>query len=435
MKILIAGAGHGGLIAGAMLAAAGHSVTVAEQNARVQLGHDWEDRFTFSLLADALDMAEDELPTAIRRDRGDCTFVSPNGRTHVDIHFDAGSRQRVMWRKPLLAMLLDHAEMCGVRFLFETKVTAPLLNGQRVTGLRTQAFDLEADLVIDAAGVFSPVRTNLPAELGIEKTPRRGDLFYARRAYFDRVPGVSATELPFEVYLRHAGEAGLSWFCTNPDSVDVLIGRIDPLSDAQFEAHLERFRAAHPWMGTRIVHGGQAGVIPVRRPLTRMVADGYAAVGDSAFMTTPMNGMGIDLSLRAGRLLAETVLAHPSCTAQELWRYNRDFHRLYGGDAAKNAGLKSALLGMPAQDVDFLFAARVVEAGDLAGGGQGVSVPALLGKLRRGMKKPPAFFAVVKGLMRGGRAAKLYKRAPETFDPDAVDRWSRAIAQLDLPIN
>ena len=435
MNILIAGAGHGGLVAGAALAGAGHSVTVIEQNAREQLGHDWEDRFTFSLLADVLGITENELPPDVWRDRGDCTFLSPDGQTHVDVLFDAGSRQRVMWRKPLLTMLLDRAEACGVRFHFETQVTAPLMNGLRVAGLRTRAGDFEADLVIDAAGVFSPVRTNLPASLGIESSPRRGDLFYARRVYFNRLPDVAATPIPFEVYLRHAGEAGLSWFCTNPDSVDVLIGRIDPLTDAQFEDHLARFRATHPWMGTQVVSGGQSGVIPVRRPLTRMTADGYAAVGDSAFMTTPMNGMGIDLSLRAGRLLAETVLAHPGCTARDLWPYNRDFHRLYGGDTAKNAGLKNALLRMPAQDVDFLFAARVVESGDLAGGGQGVSVPALLGKLRRGMKRPPAFFAVVNGLLRGGRAAKRYKKAPASYDPDAIARWSRSIAQLDLTID
>ena len=435
MRILIAGAGHGGLAAGAILAKAGHSVTVVEQKARDQLGHDWEDRFTFSVLTGLLGITENDLPPAIWRDRGDCTFVSPDGATHVDIHFDPNSRQRVMWRKPLLNLLLEHAEKSGVSFLFETPVTAPLMNGRRVAGLGTKAGELEADLIIDAAGVFSPVRTNLPEELGVEKSPRRGDLFYARRVYYDRLPGVKATDIPFEVYLRHAGEQGLSWFCTNPDSVDVLIGRIDPLTDAQFDEHVSRFRAAHPWMGTQIVHGGQNGVIPVRRPLTRMTADGYAAVGDSAFMTTPMNGMGIDLSLRAGKLLAETVLAHPDCTAQELWIYNREFHRLYGGSTAKNAGLKSALLSLPAQDVDFLFAARVVESGDLAGGGQNVSVPALLGKLKRGLKNPSAFFAVVNGLIRGARAAKLYQRAPKEYDPDAIAQWSRSIERLDLPID
>ena len=428
MRILIAGAGHGGLVAGAMLAKAGHEVTLLEQKPREALGHDWEDRFTFSVLAEAPGIPEDALPQDVWRVRGDCTFISPDGRTRVNVHYPPENAQRVMWRVPLVRMLLDHAEACGVRCRFETTVVAGLIRGTRVTGLRTQNGDLSADLVIDSAGVFSPVRTKLPASFGIEKAPRRGDLFYAWRGYFNRLPDVPAARIPFEVYLRHAGEAGLSWFCTNPDSVDVLIGRVDPLSPEKLQTHLERFRRSHPWMGETLVHGGQYAVIPVRRPLARMVADGYAAVGDSAFMTTPMNGMGIDLSLRAGKLLAETVCASSACSAADLWRYNRDFHRLYGGSTAKNEGLKNALLSMSEQDVNFLFAARVIESADLSGAGQTMSANALLGKFSRGMQRPAAFAAVLRGLLRGAQTAAQYKAAPERFSPDAVNRWSRRIA-------
>ncbi len=427
MDILIAGAGHGGLVAGAILAEAGHSVTVLEVKQRDALGHDWEDRFTFSLLCDALHIKESDLPSDAWRVRGDCTFVSPDQKTHVDVHFPKSAEQKVMWRRPLIAMLLDRAEACGVRFAFGTRVEKPIVKDGRVTGLCTDAGSLSADLVIDAAGVFSPVRTNLPAAFGIEKGPMRGELFYAYRSYFDRVENVPVPDVPFEVYLRHEGEAGLSWFCTNPDSVDVLIGRVDPLTKEQIDAHVARFRASHPWMGEQIVHGGQYGFIPVRRPLTLLVADGYAAIGDSAFMTTPMNGMGIDLSLRAGKLLAETVLARPACTAADLWQYNRDFHRLYGGDTAKNEGLKNALLTMPTEDVNFLFANRVIESADLAGAGQNMNLPALAGKLVRGMRRPPAFGKVLRGLLRGSRTQTLYKQAPENFSPHAVAQWRRKI--------
>lgn len=52
MKIIIAGAGHGGLVAGALLAKAGHQVELYEKNSKENLGHDWEDRFDVKLLYD-----------------------------------------------------------------------------------------------------------------------------------------------------------------------------------------------------------------------------------------------------------------------------------------------------------------------------------------------------------------------------------------------
>ena len=51
---------------------------------------------------------------------------------------------------------------------------------------------------------------------------------------------VPVPDIPFEVYLRHAGEAGLSWVCTNADTVDVLIGRVDPLTKEQIRAIIDR---------------------------------------------------------------------------------------------------------------------------------------------------------------------------------------------------
>ena len=49
--------------------------------------------------------------------------------------------------------------------------------------------------------------------------------------------------------------------------------------------------------------------IPVRQPLAVMIADGYAAIGDSAFMAIPINGSGIGCSMRAGKMLADAVIA------------------------------------------------------------------------------------------------------------------------------
>lgn len=432
-KIIVAGAGHGGLIAAAKLAKAGYDVCLFEKEARENLGHDWEDRFTFSVLTDAVEASE--VPQGSWRYRGDCAFISPSHRTEVKIKYTEENRQKVMWRKPLVKMLLDYADKCGVKFFFGARVLAPIVENDRVVGITTSDKEERADMIIDAAGVFSPLRTALPDEFHIEKSVKRGDVFYAYRAYYDLKERVTP-ECPFEVYLYHECERGLSWFLTNADSADVLIGRIDPVSDEKVEEQTAIFRKNHPWLGEKILHGGNYGVIPVRRPLEVIVADGYAAVGDSAFMTTPMNGMGIDLSIKAGLLLAETIKSDEKglFTKETLWRYNRDFHKLYGGDTAKNEGLKNALLSLPAEGVDFLFDNAVIQSADLAGAGRNTNIRALLGKFVRGMRKPRYFFAVIRGLIKGAKACKTYKNAPENYDEKKIVAWRKRIRSCVIEI-
>ena len=63
------------------------------------------------------------------------------------------------------------------------------------------------------------------------------------------------------------------------------------------EEFAEWLRPDNPRLGTEVVRGGQFVEIPVRHPLSVMVADGYAAIGDSAFMTVPLIGSGIANSL------------------------------------------------------------------------------------------------------------------------------------------
>lgn len=435
-RFIIAGAGHGGLVCASKLAENGHSVLVIEKKNEEDIGHDWEDRFTFSLLEKAIGLPENEIESDIWRFRGDCAFVSPAKRKKVVIRYNDENRQRIMKRKPLIKMLIDNAKSKGVEFKFDCEILSPVIEHNSVVGVNTAAGEERGDCIIDAAGVFSPVRSNLPDNFNIEKMPKYGDLFYAYRAYFDRNREYEMPDVPFEVYLYHEGEKGLSWCCTNEDSVDILIGRVYEIGDDKVREQLDIFRKDHPWIGENIICGGKYGIIPVRRPLTLMVADRYACVGDSAFMTTPMNGMGIDLSIEAGLLLAETLLSDKSgeYKKETLWEYNRKFHIIFGGDTAKNEGLKNALLSIPGEGVDFLFENDVIQSSDLAGAGKNMNFKALIGKFVRGMRNPKYFFAIINGLIKGSAASSLYKKPPEEFSYERIGKWSEKIAENDIRI-
>lgn len=435
-NIVVAGAGHGGLVAAARLAAYGFDVTVIEKKSESELGHDWEDRFTFELLEKETGIRTENLPENSWRYRGDCVFISPSHRTGVVINYTDETRQKIMKRKTLISVLVEHARRNNVNFRFETGIKTAITENGRVVGVETESGEkIYADLVIDAAGCSSPVRRSLPDQCGVGDNLKRGDVFYAWRGYFNKLDVPETGLAPFEVYLYHECEQGLSWCCTNEDSVDILIGRIDPIDSDKVNEQLAVLRKNHPWIGDTLLNGGDFGIIPVRQPLSVMVADGYAAVGDSAFMTTPMNGMGIDLSVSAGILLAETVKkGNGDFTKYALWPYNRDYHRLYGGKTAKNEGLKNSLLELEPQGVDFLFDNGVIQSSDLGAAGKNTSLSSLLGKLVRGMKKPKYFFAVIGGLIRGAGLCKAFEAVPQSYDDEAIKKWKKKIEKKTVII-
>ena len=160
MKIVILGAGHGGLVAGSKLAKEGMDVTIYERKQESELGHDWEDRFTLNLLCEITE--EKDLPKGSWRYRGDCTFVSPSKNTNIDIKYTDETRQKIMWRKPLVQALIEYATKCGVKIEYGVEIISPIIKGDVVLGINSSKGEIKADLIIDSLGVLSPIRCSLP---------------------------------------------------------------------------------------------------------------------------------------------------------------------------------------------------------------------------------------------------------------------------------
>ena len=74
-KIIVAGAGHGGLITAASLAKEGFDVTVIEQKKRKELGYDWTDVFNIECFANAGVPIPDNLNYSLK---DNMTFYSSN---------------------------------------------------------------------------------------------------------------------------------------------------------------------------------------------------------------------------------------------------------------------------------------------------------------------------------------------------------------------
>ncbi len=351
--ILVAGAGHGGLAAAADLARKGFDVTLLEQKAEDALGYDWTDIFApGALIAAGVPYPSKSLYTY----KENMTFFPPAQSVMLTQRVPQDELEIKMERRDIYAHLIAHAKRCGVKFRFETAVTAPLLLGSRVCGVYAGEEKIYADLVIDACGMDSPLRTALPDVCGVEKEIGENNVAYVYRAFYARTGDFEPAH-NYEVYILHQGRKEVAWVATEPDYADVLIVRFEPFGADEVAAVLDDLRKTNPHIGTTVARGGQFAKIPVRQPLSMLVADGYAAIGDSAFMTVPLIGSGIANALKASHILSETVVADKDCafTAESLWKYQTGYYKLLGAGYAAMACLKNACLTMEPAEVDFLF--------------------------------------------------------------------------------
>lgn len=429
-KIVIAGAGHGGLVAGAVLAKAGYDVTVYERKIRSELGYDWEDAIDMRVFAECgLEPPKKEHYAF----NGDMKYYNPNLKAPLVVPAN-GKGSAVFERKEIYDVLIDNAEKSGVKIIYSTEILSPVMDGLRVVGIRTSDGVVDADLVIDAAGINTPLRSRLPVCCNIDRDYGYGECFYAFRGYFDKVPG-HEPDVAYEIFLMHQGERGLSWVVTKDDYVDVLIGRMAPMSKTKLQKTLDEMRAFSPQIGEKLLRGGTQEQIPVRRPLSVMVCDGYAAVGDAAYMTVPMTGSGICASMRAGMLLAETVMEDKDevYSRETLWNYNRKYILHFGQNFAAIDILKNIMLCTEVEGVNFLFDKGIITENDMSfGKGKeegGMSFSDMVARATRGISNLPVLLRTAGALTKGDNVKKVYQGIPETYDEKAVLKWKQDVME------
>ena len=76
----------------------------------------------------------------------------------------------------------------------------------------------------------------------------------------------------------------------------------------------------------------------------------------------------------------------------------------------------------------------MIQASDLAGAGRNTNLGALLGKFVRGMKNPPFFFAILGGIMNGGKLSKVLKSAPAEFDLKQIGEWQNKVIAASVKV-
>ena len=210
--------------------------------------------------------------------------------------------------------------------------------------------------------------------------------------------------------------------------MDVLMGKFGSLTQQEIDESLADFKAEYPALGDAVVRGGYMSKIPLAKTLSCFVANGYAAVGDSACMTVPLNGCGIDLSLQAGGILANTALGvkDGNYTKAALWPYQERYCILHGNKLVIVAKLRAFMATLRAENIDFLLENDVLtqtEIGMAGGNMRAVNFMYVMRKLKRLLPQAYLLPAAAKKLRGAVHIAKITARLPAVFDADRVRRW------------
>lgn len=431
MKIIVIGAGIGGLQSAKVLAEGGNEVVVYERSSQGKISYDWRDDVEYTVF--------DELNIPIPSDSHrvqNVSFLAPNSDKPLFIYQDEDKMEWGVYRHTFGDMLARRATEAGAEIKYETSVDSLIIEGDSVKGVNVAQEQIFADLVIDCSGMDSKFRASLPESMGIEKQANWDEAFNVYRAHFNKREGEPEPEKYRRlVYLKPEGALGISWVVCEPDGTEnILIGRIGELTDEEIDTSIAKLREAHPIIGDDIVYGGRRARIPIRYPLTKMVGNGYVAIGDSAFMTIPLIGSGIAASLRAGQILGDTINADGSTKVETLWKYQVKYYQ----DIAKEHFLvdcmKRKILVADNDDIKYVIESGFITEDDIKmlTGGEGGKMTAkdICKKLRLAIKKLPFILSVVGALLKGVGAMNKAKNIPTVYDEKKIAKWQAKLQKV-----
>lgn len=434
-RIVVAGGGHGGIAVASILSRNGFDVTVYEKNSRDNMGYDWTDIFDPKALSKAgIPMPDENLFEY----KENMTFYSPNEKTPIRQQVPENELEIKMERKDIYNLLIDTAEKNGVKFVYNYDIKNAIIKDNRVVGINTSIGEIYADLIIDACGCESPVRSSLPVEFGIEKHPNKNEKFYVYRAFYNKANS-NPVEDKYKVCLLPEGNLGIGWVATEEKYTDLLIGRFKPFDMAEVERTAEFFRSRNESLGTEVVRGGQFVEIPVRQSLSVMVANGYAAIGDSAFMTVPIIGSGIANALRAAPIFAKAIMDDKtqSFTAETLWQYQYKFYKNLGAGLAPLAAVKLLLTRITPEQLDYIFEKGVLTWREMTITADSTSITDFV---HPALDMPKRAIAIIKDkdLLRKilkvgadiGKVMALCATLPKGYNKEKVKQWAESYEKI-----
>ena len=435
-KILVLGAGQGGMVAAIKLAEAGYDVTVLEAAKEGEVGYPWYD----DIRHDIFDLVG--IPEPPREDytqKSKWIFLSPDNESSLIVPPLPPMEEIAVSRRGLSKHLIKLATDAGATVKCGQTVKELIVKKNQVVGAKTARKKYYADLVIDASGLRSPFRAQVPKKFHIEAQPKDSEVLSVYRGFFERNPGSPTPDPESTLTVFHNDRCGISWCNLNDrNEVDVLIGTFGGQTKEQQKEAIEDLRKRNAILSDKKIVDRWVD-LGVRCTLSVMVADGYAAVGNSAYMTMPFLGSGIEASMKAGNMLAQAVIEAGDkkkgvFTAKQLWPYQVAYFKALGNVYIAVDLLKRWALSQTPETVNYLLGCGAVTSEDMKllstdESGESQDFKITLPDIIRRVKLITACDGLISGVagaaVHAGHGLLISLRMPKKYNARKVRKWQK----------
>ena len=437
--VLIIGAGTSGSMLARRLAKRGHSVLLIDRLSREKIGTKYD---IFHI--EEKEFARFDIPRPVR---GDPAWAFEFEKNYTA---DPENRYPVLAINPIVglhmheytALLNDLAAEAGAKLEYEACFTELLYNADgTIGGARYKQGGkektAEARVTVDCSGMFTKVRTSLPAGECIENFALSDeDMFYVLLHYvkLDRP----------EDYLD--GSCGWpffkSWIAPCEDPTGAIVG-IGACHSYDYAAEMYQKMLGHITLPPHTEIRTERGCTPFTRPPYSFVTDRFVVSGDAACLTKPMNGEGVTSSMAHLAITANVLdrrLRTDNLSKEALWEINWRYNAAQGADFASTRALLTGVVNA-ASFGEFMFAFEsglisddlmaAMNAGPelklspvfLAKAAATLGAGILTGKVSRATVK-----AAGAALKNAGDLKNLYLRFPKT--PEGYADWCKTADAL-----
>lgn len=367
---------------------------------------------------------------------------APSGNVHFTVE-TRESEAIMLNRLAFGRYLVGLAKDAGAELRPNFNVTSAILEDGKVVGVKgvdmktMQKLEFKSELTIDASGMAGVLRRSMRrvgSDFDLEDDETM--VTYREIRKLDKPADLNYADIFLDM---EVAPGGYWWyFPMGKEMVNVGVGVIKGSVNPRtaFEEILKRNRLLE---GSGVLHCG-GGVVPTRRPMSSMVWDGVAFIGDAGFTVNPLHGGGIGSSMLAGRIAGEIsadAALKGDFSVKGLWPLNLRYMEEYGAKQASLDVMRIFLQGLNNELINYGMEHRLIRQEDLLATSMGSDL-----KLNITDKAERFFSGIGKigFLLKLNRAVEmmrnfkmLYREYPK--DPSGFESWSREVSAFHETIH